>query len=98
MRCRNPNVVSAHDTQVAALVAALAVEYVLSPQSVHAGAVPIAVLYFPATHAAHANPSLTALLYPAIHRQATKADEPDTADVNAGHVVQTESGFAVATE
>jgi len=44
-----------HARQVAAAVAALAVEYFAAAQSVHIAA-PVAVLYFPATHAVHVPP------------------------------------------
>jgi hypothetical protein len=44
-----------HVRQVAAAVAALAVEYFAAAQSVHTAA-PVSVLYFPATHAVHVPP------------------------------------------
>ncbi len=44
-----------HARHVAATVAATAVEYVATAQSVHR-AVPVMILYFPATQAAHTPP------------------------------------------
>jgi hypothetical protein len=45
-----------HVAHVDAVVAAVAAEYVAAPQSLHA-ALPLAVLYLPATHAEHVPPS-----------------------------------------
>ena len=44
-----------HARQVVATVAPTVVEYVPAPQSVHTS-LPVAILYFPATHAAHGLP------------------------------------------
>ena len=75
------------ETHVVAFVAPVAVEYVPVPQSVHA-ALPLTILYLPATHAAHGPPS--GPLNPA--RQATETHaftlEPPLGDVvPAGHAV-----------
>jgi hypothetical protein len=59
-----------HVRQVAAAVAALAVEYFAAAQSVHTAA-PVAVLYFPATHAVHVPPS--GPVKPRLQRHAVRA-------------------------
>jgi hypothetical protein len=80
-----------HAMHTVALVAPVVVEYVPVPQSAHA-ALPLAILYFPATQAVHGPPS--GPVNPA--RQATETHaftlEPPPADVvPAGHARQVDT-------
>jgi hypothetical protein len=56
--------------QLSSAVAPVAVEYMLTPQSVHATE-PVAVLYFPAAHAVHVPP--LGPVYPTLHWQCVMA-------------------------
>ena len=78
-----------HARQVADAVAAVVVEYVPDPQSVHAAA-PVTVLYFPASHAAHGPP--LGPVYPALQSGTIHAalDVLPTGEVEpTGHAEQT---------
>ncbi len=62
-------VLTGHVTQVAAAVAAVVVEYVPTPQLLHA-ALPVAILYVPGGHAEHGPPS--GPVYPALQDTPTQ--------------------------
>ena len=77
-----------HARQVATAVAAVVVEYVPAAQSVQT-ALPVAILYFPTTHAVHVPPS--GPVYPALQAVAMQAvllELPPTEFVLAGHARQ----------
>ena len=79
-----------HATQVATLVAAGNVEYVLLPQAMH-DAEPMADLYLPATQAIQ---SPLVPVYPALHIQLEIATLPATwTKLFAGHCVHADSDF-----
>ena len=71
--------------------AAVVVEYVPDPQSVHA-AEPLAILYLPATHPVHTPPS--GPVDPALHEQAVTAVLGLGEFELAGHVTQVDSSVA----
>jgi hypothetical protein len=75
-----------HARHVEASVAPVLVEYVPAPQSAHA-ALPLAILYFPATHAAHGPPS--GPVKPILQAQALIAELPPGELVPAGHETHT---------
>jgi len=83
-----------HALHVDDAFAPTATEYVASPQSVHT-ALPVPVLYLPATHAKHAPPS--APVYPALQVQAVPDEPPAGEFAPAGQLVQTVALLAPVT-
>jgi hypothetical protein len=83
-----------HAVHVDEVFAPTACEYVASPQSTHA-ALPVTILYFPATHAAQTPPSAPVL--PALQVQAAPDEPPAGEFAPAGHCVQTVALLAPAT-
>jgi hypothetical protein len=83
-----------HDEHVDKALAPTTVENVAVPQSVHA-ALPVTILYLPATHAEHVPPF--APVYPALHEQAATVVLETGAFAFAGHDEHVDKALAPTT-
>jgi len=81
-----------HPRQVVATVAPTVVEYVAAPQSLHA-ALPVAILYLPATQAAH-GPVPSGPEKPTLHVQAVRATLEIGELELVGHPIQVAAAVA----
>jgi len=86
-------VLSGHVWQVVETVAAVAAEYVPTPQLLQA-ALPLAILYVPAPHDEHAPPFRP--VYPALHAQAATAELKLGESESPGHARQADAAVAAA--